>query len=479
MKFCGFSENFHDAGIALIGNTGNIEFASASERYTKIKNDRYLDYNLKQELFDRADHISFYEDWEKRLRFHDKHRITIGEKWENMVKLRHFYKQYAFIDHHMSHAATAFYTRPWESTEDTVMLVIDGHGEDQSATIYDNKFNEIYKIMYPASVGTIYGQVTNSLGFKTLQEEYNVMGLAAYGEPLYEDLLLRFYRYSVDEKARVRECSNIQREIIRALSISAKPADLAASVQSFAEKEIIRLCEVARIHGNKLVYSGGVAQNIVANSKIKQLFDDVWITPAPTDSGSSLGVAAYYYAQQTGKNRIIWKDAYLGYNLESKVNPRKVVNYILQHKICGVANGKAEFGPRSLGNRSLLADVRYPVKDTVNKIKKREQYRPFAPAILEEYADKYFEGPMNQYMQYTCRSLHDYNSVTHVDGTARVQLVPSNSSSILRQILEEYYERTGVPMLLNTSLNVKGKPIANDYYDIDEFEAITQTKVFS
>ena len=128
--------------------------------------------------------------------------------------------------------------------------------------------------------------------------------------------------------------------------------------------------------------------------------------------------------------------------------------------MCGVANGRAEFGPRALGNRSLIADVRYDVKDTVNEIKRRQKYRPFAPAILEEFADQYFEGPMNEYMQFVAKAKHDYSSVTHIDGTARVQVVRKDSKSILRPILETYYEVTKIPMLLNTSLNINGKPIA-------------------
>jgi carbamoyltransferase len=117
----------------------------------------------------------------------------------------------------------------------------------------------------------------------------------------------------------------------------------------------------------------------------------------------------------------------------------------LSHTYCGIANGRAEFGPRALGNRSLIADVRYDVKDTVNEIKRRQKYRPFAPAILEEFADQYFEGPMSEYMKYTAKALHDYKSVIHVDGTSRVQLVKKDCKSIIRPILEEYYERTGDP----------------------------------
>jgi carbamoyltransferase len=213
----------------------------------------------------------------------------------------------------------------------------------------------------------------------------------------------------------------------------------------------------ARQYGNKLVYSGGCAQNVVINSRLPELFDDVHISVSPTDAGSSLGCAAHAWSQATGKDQLVWTP-YLGYNIERDINPTEVVDHLLDKKVCGLANGRAEFGPRALGNRSLIADVRYDVKDTVNTIKRRQKYRPFAPAILEEYAEEYFDGPMNEYMQYTSTAKHDYKSVTHVDGTARVQVVKKDCQSVFRKVIEEYYERTGVPMLLNTSLNIRGRP---------------------
>jgi len=171
------------------------------------------------------------------------------------------------------------------------------------------------------------------------------------------------------------------------------------------------------------------------------------------------------------------KDPYLGYSL-SRSNPKKVVKELLKNKVCGVASDKAEFGPRALGNRSLLGDCRYSIKDTVNKIKKRQPFRPFAPAILEEYADVYFEGKMNEYMQFVAKAEHEFDSVTHVDGTARVQIVKEDNTSVIRQILELWYEETGVPMLLNTSLNIKGQPIVNNESDVNSFMKKYNVQVF-
>jgi carbamoyltransferase len=215
---------------------------------------------------------------------------------------------------------------------------------------------------------------------------------------------------------------------------------------------------------------GGCALNCVANSKIKN--KNIWIMPSPGDAGSSLGAAALVQ-----KKKLNWIDPYLGYNIDKEVNPREVVDQLLKAPT-GVANGRAEFGPRALGNRSLLADPRKDVKEVVNTIKQREQFRPFAPAILEEYSKDYFSGPMNRYMQFVAKAKHDYKSVTHIDGTARVQIVEKENKSILRPILEEWYERTGCPMLLNTSLNIKGQPIVNNEKDAEAFSKQYGVKVF-
>jgi len=170
----------------------------------------------------------------------------------------------------------------------------------------------------------------------------------------------------------------------------------------------------------------------------------------------------------------------ISYSLSSKfmISFCQTFKELLDNKVVGVANGRAEFGPRALGNRRLLGDVRYDIKDTVNTIKRRQKFRPFAPAILEEYVDEYFDGHCNEYMQYVSKAKHDYKSVTHVDGTARVQVVRKDCKSILRQILEVYHEVTGVPMLLNTSLNIKGQPMVNTWEDAQEFEKNYGVKVF-
>jgi carbamoyltransferase len=469
MRYCGFSEFFHDAGIAFITSEGDISFASQAERYSKYKNDPELP-DVLMNMIKKDDHVSFYED--------HGHRTGISNEWNcynpsipaSIVCDIH-------VNHHVSHAALGYYTRPWTSKDDTVILTVDGAGEYQCMGIYDSNFNLLEKEMTPRSVGYFYTFTTRYLKLRTLEDEYVVMGLSAYGNPIVGEQMYNEFNAipESDDHSQDRAIvSGILNRIYKGLS----KEDIAASVQYLAEKKIMEYAHRARKYGSKLVLSGGCAQNVVINSMIKPLFDDMWIPTAPTDAGSSLGCAAYSYGKATGNDRINWTDPYLGYNINRDINPKAVVDHLLEHTYCGIANGRAEFGPRALGNRSLIADVRFDVKDTVNAIKRRQEYRPFAPAILEEFADQYFEGPMSEYMQYTAKALHDYKSVTHIDGTARVQIVRKDCKSVFRKVIEEYYERTGVPMLLNTSLNIRGKPMVNDEKDAAAFEKHYNVKVF-
>lgn len=478
MRYCGISEYYHDAGISFIDESGNIEFASQSERYSKNKNDMIL-HPLLLNMIDGNDEIYFHED--PYLKQQMLALIRRGLKYPVPDK----YNVHKFLMHHESHAAIAFYTRPWESKDDTVLLTIDGYGEWQSAGIYDSNFKLLYSEEIPRSIGYVYALATLALGYKALEEEYTVMGMAAYGHPEFMSQLDEGIKESSAKLHRWTRLGTSPSGDSWAYPLSAKldelqaknKFNLAATVQHWAEQQIMKLATRARKYGSKLCYSGGVAQNIIANSQIKQLFDDVHIAVNPGDSGSSLGAAARAYGLATGKDKINYVDPYLGYEM-GEINAKEVVDYLLEHSYCGIASGRAEFGPRALGNRSLIADPRRDIKDTVNKIKRRQKFRPFAPAILEEYADEYFEGPMNEYMQYTCKAKHDYSSVTHVDGTARVQIVRKGCRSVLRPILEEFYNKTKVPMLLNTSLNIRGKPIVNDKYDCSLFEKLNNTKVF-
>ena len=471
MRYCGVSENYHDAGIAFITENGDIEFAAESERYSKIKHDHYVNDDLWT-MTSPDDHMIFYENLELW-----KAQSPADRRSAKIILDAVDYKD--SVDHHVSHAAAGYYTRPWKSQEDTVILTIDGVGQGQSIGIYDYNFNLLDKSELPKSVGHFYSTVTEILGLKALHDEYVVMGLASYGEPTLYEIFLQIYEESEWDGSRdYWDYLQKVKKLITSKCRSSRLQDIAASVQKLAEVKILEWATKARKYGSKLVYSGGVAQNIVANTLINPLFDDVWIDIAPSDAGGSLGCAARIYGLQNNKDHINFKNPYLGYDIKREINPKEVVDHLLKYTYCGIANGRAEFGPRALGNRSLIADVRYDVKDTVNEIKRRQNYRPFAPAILAEYADQYFDGIMNEYMQYTSKALHDYKSVIHVDGTSRVQLVQKDCSSVIRKILEEYYERTGIPMLLNTSLNIRGMPMVNDEKDAAEWEEKYKVKVF-
>ena len=212
--------------------------------------------------------------------------------------------------------------------------------------------------------------------------------------------------------------------------------------------------------------SGGCALNCVANHLAYSYYDNVWIMPNPGDAGSSVGAVL-----AKNKKHIEWKNAFLGYKIEGNYPVDELVKELQTTKIAGVANGRAEFGPRAFGNRSLLADPRgTDIKDKVNKIKQRQQFRPFAPVVLEEYASGHFRGNYNNYMQFTatCTNPNLYPAICHVDNTSRVQTVPKDDSGI-RKLLEAWFDATGCPMLLNTSLNIKGKPMVNDKKDAKEF----------
>jgi carbamoyltransferase len=359
----------------------------------------------------------------------------------------------------------------------------------------DHKFNLIKEWHYPKSVGLVYTLVTKFLGLRPLEDEYVVMGLSAYHETDEQSMeltqwLIDWYDNLEDiapevamgvavgdpkskrEQDRLQFRKEYQR---RVLSVEDKVA--ARAVQDFADYAIMGIMREASKYGKKLCYSGGCAQNVVINSRLFELFDEVHIAVSPTDAGSGLGTAARSWAKATGKDKLIWSP-YAGYDITNPIDPSAVVDHLLEHKYCGIANGRAEFGPRALGNRSLIADVRFDVQDTVNTIKRRQKYRPFAPAILEEYAEEYFDGPMNEHMQFTSWAKHDYAPVTHVDGTARVQIVRKDCESVFRKVIEEYYDRTGVPMLLNTSLNIRGRPMVNDEHDAELWQQKYDVKVF-
>jgi carbamoyltransferase len=227
-----------------------------------------------------------------------------------------------------------------------------------------------------------------------------------------------------------------------------------------------------------LVYMGGCALNCTANTQLYDIWDNIWIMPNPGDAGSSLGAALATYGQH-----IEWESPYLGHNIEGSYPVDQLLKTIIEEKIVAVANGHAEFGPRSLGNRSLLADPRYlSIQDLVNTVKQREKFRPFAPVVTEEDAHKYFDNTHpSPYMQYTykCLTPELLPGVTHIDGTSRIQTVNKRQHAGLYELLKKWELHSGVPVLLNTSLNIKNQPILNDRNDLIEWKKMyPKVKIF-
>jgi carbamoyltransferase len=270
---------------------------------------------------------------------------------------------------------------------------------------------------------------------------------------------------------------NLQRGLPQKSFVGVDEFDMAAAAQDQVEQRVNAYAQYAKelTGSNNLVYMGGVALNCVANSMLTDIFKNIFIMPNPGDCGSSLGAAALELHKETGQ-KVDWKTPYLGYNIEGKYPIKKALKSLKEGELFGIANGRAEFGPRALGNRSLCADPRgSEVKDKMNVIKKRQKFRPFAPMILEEHVHDYFEMPGGishaPYMQFVakCKKPDECPAIIHEDGTSRVQTVRKDEHPDLHKLLTEFHKKTGCPMLLNTSLNIKGQPIVNDEEDAESF----------
>ena len=480
----GVSSGYHDAAVTVINSQGEIAYAGHAERYSKRKNDANLNVDM---LFEAArgrpiDHIAYYETpWRKQTR-----RWYAGQAIEwNRITTRQVLREQLYgyfssvpvstYQHHLSHAAAGFQTSPFDRA---TVVVIDAIGEWDTITIWAAEYNKkgqagyrrLWRQQYPNSIGLFYSAVTERIGLRPLDEEYITMGMAAYGEPIYTDTM----QLLVNENCHLGVDPTVLQQ--------ARDVDIAASAQAVVEQEIYKVMQRAQAFGfsSNLVYQGGVSLNCLANRKLGDYFEKIWIMPCPGDAGSSLGAAALAYG-----GRVKWTNAYLGTEISGEYPVDACVDSLLRDQIVGVASGRAEFGPRALGNRSLLADPRgSDIKDRVNEIKRRQQFRPFAPVVLEEHAGEYFDLPGGfvdtRYMQVVGRCRHPdvYPAICHHDHTSRIQTVPKDGSGI-RQLLEAWYARTGCPMLLNTSLNIRGEPMVNDRADADRFERLYGVKVHS
>jgi carbamoyltransferase len=495
MNILGVSAGFHDAAATVIDSRGDILFAGHSERYSRKKNDENFCTPLIRELenYNPIDTVAYYErPVMKQLRHWysgqgvEWNRLSVKKNIHDQIGHANWQdvKHYKSYNHHLSHAAGGFQTSPFERA---TVMVIDAIGEWDTISIwgatYDSKglakYKRLWRQIYPHSIGLLYSAITSRIGLHPLDEEYITMGMAAWGRNTwYHDMR----EHVIADERSIQLRHNFHTGMSADFLTGASRENIAAAGQLVTEDLIKQVMIRARNFefSPNLVYMGGVALNCTANRMLGEYFDKIWIMPCPGDAGSSLGAAALALGR-----RVNWRDSYLGHLIPGVYPVNQLLDRLLTEQIVGVASGRAEFGPRALGNRSLLADPRgSEIKEKVNAIKRRQQFRPFAPVILAEVADDYFDMPVgwhhSPYMQSVarCRQPGLTPAVCHVDGTSRVQTVAQDGSGI-RELLEKWYVMTGCPMLLNTSLNIRGEPMVNDRADADRFEQLYGVKVCS
>ncbi len=444
-----------------------------------------------------------------------------------------------FSSHHYSHAASAFFPSPFE---ESLILCLDGVGEWATTTLWKgsgNKIELLKEIHFPHSLGLLYSAFTYYIGFRVNSGEYKLMGLAPYGEDKYSDLIKKYlvdiqedgsfkldmdyFDYATGLTMTTKKFHKLFGQDPRKpeAELTQFHMDIAKSIQVVTEEILLKITRAIRSeYGlNNLCMAGGVALNCVANGKIisEKVFDKVWIQPAAGDAGGSLGAALGYWYQGIGQTRLVdKKDSMQGSYIGPKFHPAEVVDVIEQQKmkyhqikdekklideiaglltkemVGGIFQGRMEFGPRSLGARSIIADPRSKKMQSVLnlKIKYRESFRPFAPAVLAEKAKDWFElTDDSPYMlnvaqvknKHYCELPENYNelfgidklkinrstipAVTHLDFSARIQTVHQATNPFFHKLIKSFDELTGYPILVNTSFNVRGEPIVGHPLD--------------
>mgnify|MGYP006093526219 CR=1 FL=1 len=536
----GISCYYHDSAAALLKD-GHVIAAVEEERFSRKKFDDDFPHKAIKWCLDKAgitpeqiDSVAFYDKpilkFERLLDNYiavaprGLHSfLDVIPKWihkrlwiKNDIKksLKGFKGEIIFPEHHMSHAAHAFYTSPFE---ESAILTIDGVGEWSTTSIgyaCNNSISITNDIRWPHSLGLFYSAFTYFLGFKVNEGEYKLMGLSSYGKPKYYDLIMEnlidvkddgsihlnmeYFAFTYDKVMTNKKFSKLfgikpKSKEEETLQIH---FDIGSSAQKVLEDVILKMINhiYSKTKIKNICISGGVALNGVANYKILKEgpFDNVHIPPSPGDAGSAVGAAQYLYyiyhknSKDTSNNsQLIQENVYVGPSysneeiksfLDSKnisyesfdreLLLQKTARLIADGNVVGWYQGKMEWGPRALGNRSILADPRRAdMKDTLNaKIKHRESFRPFAPSILEEYLEEYFDiNVPSPYMLMVVpvKIPKDIPAVTHVDGTGRVQTVSKNSNPLYYDLINEFYKITKVPVIINTSMNVMGEPIVN------------------
>ena len=583
MNILGISALYHDSAAALVSSEKYIVAAAQEERFSRKRHDlsipsRAIAYCIKAGRLEphQIDLVVFYEQPHKKFNRLIDGYLSLGKKgaenFESSFSLWVQGKLYQadwliremtrlapqvswqdrifFAEHHMSHAACAFYPSPFR---ESLIITIDAVGERASTSIAlgkDNRIEIIKELDFPDSLGMLYAAFTYYTGFKINSGEYKMMGLAPYGEPIYKKLIMDelielhkdgsfvvdqsyfdyFSNVSIINSQFERLFDGPPRKANQA--IEKKHLDLAASIQAVTEEVVLNMTRVlARETGQQnLCLAGGVALNCVANGKIARdgTFDNIWIQPAAGDAGGALGAALHalhshngFFEKSGSDDRDAMQGAYLGpeysdqeiekvlkgyhaiyrkYEFESLIG--KCAEFLAKGNTVAWFQGRMEFGPRALGARSILADPRNPeMQRKLNlQVKKRESFRPFAPAVMSEYAGDWFElDQASPYMLLVSHvrqdkrvSLDDHPvdgdlidqlnirrseipAVTHVDFSARVQTVHQNTNPKFYALLEQFRKQTACPVLINTSFNVRGEPIVCS--PADAFQCFVSTDI--
>jgi len=563
----GISAFYHDSAATILVD-GKIIAAAQEERFTRKKHDSNYPYNAIEFVLDFAkvklsevDQIIFFEKpflkferlletyvafaprgfksfcmampvWLKDKLFQKKMIFNELKKHDNNFN---DIKKIYFSDHHLSHAASAFFPSPFE---EAIVLTADGVGEWATTTVAIGKGNnlEIKKeIHFPHSLGLLYSAFTYYVGFKVNSGEYKLMGLAPYGNPIYEDKIKSnlidikedgsfhldqsYFNYSTGLTMTNKKFDNLFGQKVRDSKnekVTQFHMDIAASIQKVTEDVMIKIAKSLKEEFNisNLCLAGGVALNCVANGKIlkEKIFDNIWVQPAAGDAGGSLGAAlALWHIEQGNKREVNLDDdmkgSYLGpeftqeeiekelkkigANFE-KVNFEDLINqtseFLSNEKAIGWFQGRMEFGPRALGGRSILGDPRSDkMQKNLNlKVKYRESFRPFAPSVLRDDISSWFDISVDSPYMLLVANINskkkiemteeqkklfgidklnikrsEIPAVTHVDYSARIQTVTKDNNNRYYDLISKFKEKTGCPILVNTSFNVRGEPIVN------------------